>query len=265
MTQLLAALAGALAAAGIVDLAGARPRRRRRALTILARLGRRVGLPRPDATLAARLEAAGSPVTIEELIAAKAGAAAAAVLATLPLAATAPGRLGLIVPAAAAGGAFAAPDLWLRRRAADRRRRAEAELPDVADLLRVAMEAGLPVRRAVTEVGRRHGGLLAAELRHAGGLLALGQLRAQALAALQRRLPSPAIADLVTALDRAERQGTPPGEALGALARDARAGAARARTEAAARAAPQIQLVVALLLVPSVLLLVAAALVPALL
>jgi tight adherence protein C len=42
----------------------------------------------------------------------------------------------------------------------------------------------------------------------------------------------------------------------------ARARAARGHAERAARAAPQVQLVVALLLVPSVLLLVAAALVP---
>jgi tight adherence protein C len=268
MTMLAAALAGVLGAAGIVDLAGAwsvRPRRPRGTLlSLVARLGRRIGRPRADASLAGGLEAAGNPVTLEELTAAKAGAAAAAILGALPLAALAPGRLGLIVPAAAAGGAFAAPDLWLRRRARQRAVRAEAELPDVADLLRVAMEAGLPVRRAVAEVGRRHGGLLAQELRRVAGLLALGTLRTVALESLQRRLPTAGVTALVSALDRAERQGTPPGEALHALARDARADAARATAERAARSAPQIQLVVALLLVPSVLLLVAAALAPAL-
>jgi tight adherence protein C len=273
MTSLIAAVAGILAAAGILDLAAAhaaRPRRtsrRRRPAwrSLIARLGRRVGAPRGGATLAARLEAAGAPLAFEELLALKAGAATAAGLAVLPLAAAAPGNLGLVTPAAAAAGAFAAPDLWLRRRIRSRAAVMQAELPDVVDLLRVALEAGLPIRRAVAEVGRRHHGLLAAELRHAAALLSLGTLRRAALEALRRRVPAAGAAALIATLERAERTGAPPAEALAALAREARADAARERAEAAARAAPQIQLVVALLLVPSVLLLVAAALVPALL
>jgi len=52
----------------------------------------------------------------------------------------------------------------------------------------------------------------------------------------------------------------PPADALAALADEARAERARQVRDRAARAAPKIQLVVALLLVPAVLLLVAAAL-----
>ena len=63
-------------------------------------------------------------------------------------------------------------------------------------------------------------------------------------------------------LRRADRLGAPPARALAALAEEARARQTRRAAERAARAAPKIQLVVALLLVPSVLLLVAAALVP---
>lgn len=264
MTVILAALAGVVAAAGIVDLAGARARRTPRpAWRALAALGRRIGVPRADATLAARLEAAGAPMGLDELLALKAGAAAAAGIAALPLGAGAPGRLALLLPAAAAGGAFAAPDLYLRRRTARRARAMRAELPDVADLLRVAVEAGLPLRRAVAEVGRRHCGVLAAELRQAAGVLALGALRRDALAGLRRRAPAPEVHALIATLERAERTGAPPAEALAALAREARADRARDVAEAAARAAPQVQLVVALVLVPSALLLVAAALVPA--
>jgi len=68
---------------------------------------------------------------------------------------------------------------------------------------------------------------------------------------------------LVAALKRANRHGAALGPALAAEARAARARQARRAAEHAARAAPQIQLVVALLLVPAVLLLVAAALIPA--
>jgi tight adherence protein C len=55
----------------------------------------------------------------------------------------------------------------------------------------------------------------------------------------------------------------PLGPNLAAQAAEARSRTARRHTETAARAAPQVQLVVALLLVPSVLLFVAAALIPA--
>jgi tight adherence protein C len=139
------------------------------------------------------------------------------------------------------------------------------ELPDVVDLLRVALQAGLSPSRALSEVGRRHGGLLAAELRRAAACGAVGVPGAQVLDHLRRRAPAEGVAALVTVLERADRLGTPPAEALGALARDAREARARSRAEAAAKAAPKIQLIVALLLVPSVMLLVAAALAPALL
>jgi tight adherence protein C len=64
----------------------------------------------------------------------------------------------------------------------------------------------------------------------------------------------------VGALRRSARHGSPLGPALGAIAADARAERARRVRDSAARAAPKVQLIVALLLVPAVLLLVAAAL-----
>ena len=136
-----------------------------------------------------------------------------------------------------------------------------AELPDVLDLLRVAVDAGLPASRALAEVGRRRPGLLAGELRAAAARTQAGQPRAEALALLQARCPTPGVAPLVAALGRAERHGAPLGPVLAALAADARALEAQRVRDRAARAAPRIQLAVALLLVPAVMLLVAAALV----
>ncbi len=69
----------------------------------------------------------------------------------------------------------------------------------------------------------------------------------------------------MTALERTERHGAPLRPALAALATDARARRAQRLRERAARAAPKIQLVVALLLVPAVMLVVGAALAGALL
>ena len=165
---------------------------------------------------------------------------------------------------AAPAAGFFAPDGWLRRRTAARRRAMEAELADVLDLLRVAVAAGLPPRRALAEVGRRHAGVLAAELRRAAARAALGEPAERTLADLRARSPAAGVAALVAALARAERHGAPLAATLAAQAAEARSLRAQRAAEAAARAAPKIQLVVALLLVPAVLLLVAAALAPAL-
>jgi tight adherence protein C len=266
---LLAVLSAACAAGGIVELAAAgvrtRPRRRvggARVPAALARLGRRTGVPAAPRDLARRLDAAGAPptVTVAEVMALKCGAAVAAFAAALPVAALLPGRLGPAAIAAAPAGAFVAPDAWLAR--ATRRRRAAmaAELPEVLDLLHVAVGAGLPALRALGEVGRRRGGPLAAELRAAAASAGLGVPHAQALDRLARRCPLHGVAGLVAAIGRCERHGAPLAPALHALAADARAQRAQRVRERAARAAPKIQLVVALLLVPAVMLLVGACL-----
>ncbi len=269
---LLAALAGASAAAGLVELAAVAAGRRgprrapaARAVAALARLGRRLGAPVPAGDLSARIEAAGRPLDLDvaDLIAVKGGSAVVALLAGAPAATALPGRLPVVAALALAPAGFLAPDLLLARRAARRRARMEAELPDLLDLLRVTIHAGLPVGRALGEVGRRHTGLLAREWRVTAQELTLGVPRDEALARLARRCPAPAIATLTAALRRAQRHGSPLDTTLAAQAAEARAQRARRIRERAAKAAPKIQLVVALLLVPSVLLLVAAAMVAA--
>jgi len=267
----LAVLAAVAAAAAIVELAaaGVRARRppRRRAAATLGRVGRRLGVTRAPDDLARRLDAAGAPVSIgaSEVMALKLGAAVAAAVAALPLVTLAPGRLGPVVFAAAPAGAFLAPDAWLARRIRRRRAAMAAALADVLDLMHVAIGAGLSPMRALDDVGRRRAGPLATELRAAAAQAALGVPRADALARLQRRCPIEGIAALVAAIGRAERHGAPLAPALRALAADARAQRAQRLRERAGRAAPKIQLVVALLLVPAVMLLVGACLAAALL
>jgi tight adherence protein C len=257
-----AALAAALGGLGLIGLLAA-PRRRLDAAALLARLGRRAGRP-PGRDAKSRLDAAGVTIAAADLAAIRAGGALVALLAVLPLVLAAPARvaLGLLVAAPAAG--HLAPSLWLRRRV---RRRAEAidgELPAVLDLLRVALGAGLSPMRALAEVGRRHPGVLAAELRRAAARRRLGLPAAVVIAELERRCPADGIAALAAALRRSDRHGAPLAPSLSAQAREARARHAARTTDRAARAAPRIQLAVALLLVPSVLALVAAGLLPAL-
>jgi tight adherence protein C len=268
----MALAAGVVAAAALADLAAAprRPRSYRTTarLALLARIGRRLSARRgAPADLVSRLAAAGDPLDLSpaDLMAVKAGGALLALLVAVPTAAAAPGRLGVAIGLGAPVAGFLGPDLWLRRRAQRRSRAIARELPDVLDLLRVAVEAGLPVGRALGDVGQRHRGVLGTELRAAAARSDLGVPRDEVLRRLRARAPLPAVAMLVAAVERSERHGAPLGPALSALATDARAEQGRALAEHAAKAAPKIQLVVALLLVPSVLLLVGAAVVQALL
>lgn len=277
----LAGLAGALAPWAMAELAAASSGRRDRsrlggrprvararpalgvsAVGVLTHLGRRLGVAPAPADLARRLAAAGAPAGLRpaDVMAVRTGAALVAGLAVLGPASVLPGRLGPFVLVAAPLAAAYAPDLWMARRVRTRARLLRAEAADVLDLLRVCVEAGRAPAAALAEVGRRHRGLLGRELRRAAQELALGRSRALVYEALGQRCPIEELAGLVTALTRADRHGAPLAPALAALATDARAARGRAVREHAARAAPKIQLVVALLLVPAVMLLVAAAL-----
>jgi tight adherence protein C len=271
---LLAVAAAISAAAAITDLLSA-PRRSRpsraaarmghlAAMTVLlARIARRAGRRAAPRDLDARLAAAGTPLGLGagDVVALKAAGAVAAVLIAFTLHALLPGRLGLFVLLAAPAAGYAAPELALRRRARAREGRIAEEIADVLDLLRVAVGAGLPVGRAIGEVGRRMRGVLAGELAAASVRLQLGAPRSAVLGELVARCPGAGVATLAAAIARSDRHGAPLAPTLTALAADARAEQSRRLRDAAARAAPKIQLVIALVLVPAVMLLVGAVLV----
>lgn len=266
---LLAAGGGVAAAGAIVEAAGALADRSAarsrggRAIAVMVRLGRGIGVPDAPHGLERRMAAAGVPARVRpaEMMAVKVTAAMVAVLAAVPLAFAAPVRLAVVLLIGAATGAFLIPDLWLRRRARRRLARASLELADVLDLLQVALEAGLPIGRALAEVGRRRAGVLGPQLRAAAVRVQLGLPRSEALARLRASVPLPEVVALTAAVERADRHGAPLAPTLAALALEARAARAVRLRERAAAAAPRIQLVVALLLVPAVLLMVAAGLV----
>jgi tight adherence protein C len=274
LAALLAGAAAALLVIALIEIGttwSGRRRMRRGSARWLERipastggvLGRVGGRGRAAAGAGARLEAAGlDGAQAPQLAALRGGAALAGLAFAVLLAPGLPPRWVVLEALAASGAGYLAPDVWLRRRAQQRARAIAAELADVLDLLRVAATAGLPVRRALTEVGRRHPGVLAAELARAAARLGLGAPDDEVLAALERRCPAEGIPALTAALTRARRLGAPLAGTLAAQAEEARARRAQRCAEAAARASPKIQLVVALLLVPSVLLLVAAALIP---
>jgi len=268
----LAVAAAISAAAAITELLSS-PRRRRTAsarvghlagmTVLLARLARRAGMRAAPGDLDARILAAGAPAGLGagDVVALKGAGATGALLGAFTLHGLLPGRLGLVALLAAPAVGYVAPELLLARRARARERRIAEEIADVLDLLRVAVGAGLPVGRAIGEVGRRMRGVLAGELAAAAVRLQLGARRDEALDGLVARCPGPGVATLAAAITRSDRHGAPLAPALTALAHEARAEQSRRLRDAAARAAPKIQLVVALVLVPAVMLLVGAVLV----
>lgn len=181
--------------------------------------------------------------------------------AALVAAPAAPGRLSLLVAIGLPLAGFLAPDAIRARRARLRHRRLVAALPDALDLLAVSTASGRSAASGFADVARAGAGPLAEELRMTVAGLSCGEPLPQALAALRDRVPGSEIATLCASIERSRRLGSPLAEQLrrqaSALRRDQR----RAVEERAARAAPKIQLVVALVLVPSVLLMIAAALV----
>lgn len=182
-------------------------------------------------------------------------------LAALAAAPAAPGRLSILVAIGMPAAGFFAPDALLRRRARLRRRRLAAALPDALDLLAVAVAAGRSPAAGFAELARAGDGPLAEEMRMTVAELSCGRPLAEALRSLRARVPGGEMAALCASIERSRRYGSPLAEQLrrqsSALRRDQR----RAVEEQAARAAPKIQLVVALVLVPSVLLMIVAALI----
>ncbi|MDX6623593.1 MAG: tight adherence protein [Solirubrobacterales bacterium] len=221
-----------------------------------ARAALRLGLPE-------RLRRSGmeSRYPLPVVMLGKLGGGAAGGLLALVAAPAAPGRTVLLVAVALPVAGFLVPDAWLEREARRRQRRLVAALPDALDLLAVSAGAGRGPAFGLEQLARAGEGPLAEELRLLVAEVSCGRPLGAALAALRTRVPGSELAALVAAIERSRRFGSPLAEQLrrqaGALRRDAR----RATEERAARAAPKIQLVVALVLVPSVLLMIAAGLI----
>jgi tight adherence protein C len=173
----------------------------------------------------------------------------------------APGRMSLLVLIAMPAAGFVVPEALLEREARRRQRRLLGALPDALDLLAIGSAAGRSPAAGFAEIANAGSGPLADELRLTVAELECGCPLADALVALRERIPGSEIATLCASIERSRRLGSPLADQLrrqsAALRRDQR----RAVEEHAARAAPKIQLVVALVLVPSVLLMIAAALI----
>jgi len=173
----------------------------------------------------------------------------------------APGHLPLLLIFALPVAGALIPDALRERRLRLRRRRIVAALPDALDLLAVGAEAGRGVVAGFADLARAGSGPLAEELAMAVADLSCGAPLADALRSLRERVPGGEVATLCAAIERSSRYGSPLADQLRRQATALRRDQRRAVEERAARAAPKIQLVVALVLVPSVLLMITAALI----
>ncbi|HEY5942376.1 MAG TPA: type II secretion system F family protein [Solirubrobacterales bacterium] len=183
------------------------------------------------------------------------------VLAGLIAAPAAPGRTSLLVLVGLPLAGFVVPDALREHRARRRHRRLVAALPDALDLLAVSAGSGRGPAAGIEQLARAGEGPLAEELRLTVAELSCGVPLSAALRSLRGRVPGGEIATLVAAIERSRRFGSPLADQLRRQATALRRDSRRAVEERAARAAPKIQLVVALVLVPSVLLMIAAGLI----
>ncbi len=213
--------------------------------------------------LSSRLRRAGlrSRLPVESVLLTKTMTAIGAAAVGLVAAPAAPGRTSLLVVVAMPAAGFVLPDALLEREARRRHRRLLASLPDALDLLAIGAAAGRGPAASLTAIARDGSGPLADELRATVAELECGQPLSEALAGLRGRVPGSEVATLCASIERSRRLGSPLADQLRRQAESLRRDQRRAVEERAARAAPKIQLVVALVLVPSVLLMIAAALI----
>lgn len=268
MSALLAATCALLLAAALWQLVGERGEDAGRFLR--RRLGRRLaaaGGPLDPGTLlgslqgrieAAALEARVSPAAV---LAAKLASALLALPFAAAAAPVAPGRFGSLVLFGVPAAAFLAPDLLLERAARIRRARVTAAMPDALDLMATGAATGRGAGALLSDAMDGASGPLREELARAVAAIECGDSQERALRALRERSRGDNLGSLAAALERSRRHGAPLSRALHEQAGSLRDDQRRAIGESAARAAPKMQLVVALLLVPSVLLIVAAAIV----
>lgn len=214
-----------------------------------------------DAALAARLEAAGSPITperfrLQQLVAGAAAVAAVLVGVLLLAAAGRPVRPGAAAVLLVVAGAVGVLQRDRALSAAVRRRREAitAGLPVVADLLALAVGSGESPAAALARVARVARGPLADECGRACRDAASGTGLVEALEAMSRRVDIGSVRRFVDGVAIAVQRGTPLADVLRAQAGDARAEQHRALLEVAGRKELLMLMPVVFLVLPTVVL-----------
>jgi tight adherence protein C len=153
------------------------------------------------------------------------------------------------------------PTVWLYSEAQRRQRKIEQELPDFLDILSITVTAGLGFRAAMERVGETLRGPLAEEIRRTLRRMDVGVRRRQAFVELRQRNPrSTTMGLFVTAIIQAEELGAPLADTLNQLASDMRREFSQQARRRAARAAPQVSLIITMIIMPAIVALIVVAL-----
>ncbi|MFH1245408.1 MAG: type II secretion system F family protein [Candidatus Omnitrophota bacterium] len=192
-------------------------------LRTLGPVNRRIKLGRMRTDIEQQLLTAGNPLTVDEYLAFK-----ELLILFLPLflgAAIGWHRAAaypvLMIIAAAAG--FFISSIWLRARVNKRKKEILRALPNVIDLLILAVDAGLDFMIAVRRVLKRtRSGSMTDELSQMCQEVQMGLVRRAALKNMARRLHITEVDSFARTLIQAERMGTPMGKALRALSDEIR-------------------------------------------
>ncbi|HVW17581.1 MAG TPA: type II secretion system F family protein [Solirubrobacteraceae bacterium] len=150
------------------------------------------------------------------------GSGAALIAIVLVASAHAGLGLGLALVAVATGAALVLPSAILSRRARMRLAVVDREMPELVDLLVVAVEAGLGLFAALGQASARMSGPLHDEIRLVLREQRLGVGAAEALTRFAERCDTPGVQAFVRALVYGEHLGISVGQSLRALAVDMR-------------------------------------------
>jgi tight adherence protein C len=132
-------------------------------------------------------------------------------------------RLTIFMCAVVAG--YYAPNIYISNAAKNRRTNIVGAFPDALDLLLICVEAGMSIEAALQKVSQEIGGAsieLAEELSLLVAELSYLPERRQAYEGLGKRINSPGVKSVATAMIQAERYGTPLGTALRVMAKENR-------------------------------------------
>jgi tight adherence protein C len=166
---------------------------------------------------------------------------------------------GALPAAAVCVGTWVLAGRWFEHRSAAIVSEAERDLPALAYSVAAALAAGVSAADALELASRHSDRRLGRASAAACRRVEAGASLEAALGGLMQELPGQRIAAMCRVLVSGARHGTASAEPVAAIARSAAAADLERRRERAAKAAPLIQLIVALGLVPSVLMLVVAA------
>ena len=223
-----------------------------RAVPISAGLGERAAGPR----LRAAVAASGFPAreTLTTLAHARVALAQLGCLfgGVLALASPVMAAIGVAV----AGLGFLLPASWVGGVARRRKRQIVRELPDVIDLVVLCAHAGMALEPSLRVAAERLPGALADEIATTLRALDLGTPRREAYSGMATRMDVPELTGLVGALLQADELGAPIAGVLARQAELLRAARRQDVRDHAAKAAPKVQLVVAMIMVPAALLVI---------